>query len=179
MEKEPTYKQTPDIMILQQHLAQFISPRKFFVSLSVWGTHMSHNHPEVCIIFQPPALHPSPHRGNSKQSLLQRHSPSVTWSCMKVVFHTSYITPFVWYWLFKGSKCWRNWNQLKVRVGVGTGGPPNVIFSKVIFSINFLSNEPLKEWNHPVFFHIESNVLAWMPSPVESLRTELDPRGQP
>ena len=76
-------------MILQQHLAQFISPRKMFVSLSVWGTHMSHNHPEVYIIFQPPALHPSPHRGNLKQSLLQRHSPSVTWSCMKVVFHTS------------------------------------------------------------------------------------------
>ena len=69
--------------------------------------------------------------------------------------------------------------QLKVRMGVGTGGPPNVIFSKVIFSINFLSNEPLKEWNHPVFFLIKLNVLAWMLSPVESLRTELDPGGQP
>ena len=46
------------------------------------------------------------------------------------------------------------------RVGVGTGGPPNVIFSKVIFSINFLSNEPLKEWNNPVSFLIKSNVLA-------------------
>ena len=103
MEKEPTYKLIPYIMILQQHLPPFISPRKMFVSLSVWGTHMSHNHPEVCIISQPPVLHPSPHWGNLKQALLQRHFPSVNWSCMKVVFHTSYITPFVWYWLFKGS----------------------------------------------------------------------------
>ena len=175
MEKEPTYKQTPDIMILQQHLAQFISPRKMFVSLSVWGTHMSHNHPEVCIIFQPPALHPSPNRGNLKQSLLQRHSRRVTWSWMKVVFHTSLHLYDIGYSKAPSAKL----KPAQSQSGGGHRWAAKCDILKGDFQHKFSVKWTTKRMESSCFFSIESNVLAWMPSPVESLRTELDPRGQP
>ena len=114
---------------------------------------MSHNHPEVCIISQPPVLHPSPHWGNLKQALLQRHFPSVNWSCMKVVFHTSYITPFVWYWLFKGSYIvLAKLKPAQSQSGGGHRWAAKCDILKGNFQHKFSVKWTTKEWNYPVFF---------------------------